>query len=104
VEKKATEVWQVTAWVSNAGFLPFPTYQGKRCGRPTPAVVELSASGVTMLEGRPRRVCDLLPGSGGSQKFTWVLGAKEGTTVTMAAKTFSAGSAEQKIQLKEGGK
>jgi hypothetical protein len=104
VEKRAAGVWLITAWVSNQGFLPSPTHQGHRCGRPTPATVELSGGGITMLEGRPRKVCDLIAGSGGSQKFTWLVSAGAGTTVTVSAKTFSAGSAEQKIQLKEGGK
>jgi len=103
VEKQATGVWAVTAWVSNSGFLPLPTYQGKRSGLPAPAVVELTGGDLTMLEGRPRRVADLLGGSGGSQKFTWLVGAREGSKATVSATTFSAGRIDHEFQLKEGG-
>jgi hypothetical protein len=101
IQRKAPDVWRVEAWVANNGYLPLPTYQGQRCGRPSPAVVKLEGPGLTLLEGRARQVTGLLPGSGGSQKMTWLLRAPEGTTFTLSAETFSAGRVEDKQTLKE---
>jgi len=102
VEKRSNNVWKVEAWVINKGFLPYPTHQGQRCQRPTPAVVTFTGDGVTMLEGKPRVVLDLLDGSGGNQKVQWLIDAPEGKTVTISAQSFSAGTDQQAVSLKGG--
>jgi hypothetical protein len=103
VEKKKNDIWKIDAWVVNNGFLPFPTHQGKRCQRPSPAVATLSGESITILEGRARKVLGLLEGSGGVQKVSWMVQGSEGKQVTIKAHTFSAGEVEQTVTLKGGG-
>jgi hypothetical protein len=104
MEREDTDIWRVEAWVANGGFLPYSTYQGKRCRRPTPAVATLiGPQSLKFLEGRQRQVLDLLPGSGGAQKVSWLVETPEGTGVTVRVHTFSAGVNERKTILKRGG-
>ena len=103
LEKKSTGVWSVEAWIGNQGFLPYPTRQGQRCKRPTPAVATLKGESLSFLEGRERVVLKLLEGSGGVQKVKWLVAAKDGSQVTITAHSFSAGTDERKVTLKGGG-
>jgi len=96
-------VWKVEAWVANNGFLPYPTYQGKRCQRPTPAIATISGDNITVLEGRPRTVLDIIDGSGGVGKVSWLVKAGGGDKVTIKASSFSAGSDSRTIALTGGG-
>ena len=104
VKKRNTDVWKVDVWVTNKGFLPYPSHQGQRSKRPTPAVITLKGELITFLEGRERKVLDLLEGSGGVEKGSWLLGANEGSQVTIQAHSFSAGVDERTVTLKGGGK
>ena len=104
VEEKSPDVWKVDVWVANRGFLPYPTHQGQRCKRPTPTVVNVKGQSMVFLEGRERTILDLLEGSGGVEKASWLLGAKEGSHITIQAHSFSAGSDERTVTLKGGGK
>jgi len=103
ITKRSDNVWQVDAWVANNGFLPYPTYQGKRCLRPTPAVATIVGESLTILEGRPRTVLGLLGGSGGFEKVSWLIAADEGRTIIIKAFSFSAGQDEKRVTLKGGG-
>jgi hypothetical protein len=104
IEQRSNNVWKVEAWVVNNGFLPYPTHQGNRCERPTPAVVTLSGESITFLEGRQRKPLKLLGGSGGYQKAAWLLEADEGKSITIKAHSFSAGGDEHTTTLKGGGR
>jgi hypothetical protein len=107
IEKVTTKrlsagIWQVEAWVTNKGFLPYPTHQGERCQRPAPVAVTLEGGNITFLDGLARQVAGLLPGSGGNSKITWLIKAADGSSVTVKAFSFSAGAAEKNVTL-EGG-
>ena len=95
-------MWQVQAWVVNNGFLPYPTYQGERCKRPTPVVVTLEGADAVFLDGLARQVAGLLSGSGGNAKITWLIKAADGSSVTIKAFSHSAGTDETTVTL-EGG-
>ncbi|UCC31622.1 MAG: hypothetical protein JSU86_04960, partial [Phycisphaerales bacterium] len=103
VEPVSSGVWRLNAWVENRGFLPYPTHQGQRCKRPTPVAVTLTGESIKLLEGRERTVLDLLAGSGGVQKTTWLLHAAPGSRVTLETKSFSAGEDKKILTLEEGG-
>lgn len=102
VQRKSSDVWRLNAWVANRGFLPYPTHQGKRCKRPSPVTVTLKGESATLLEGRARVVVDLLEGSGGVEKVSWVLQAKEDARVTLETHSFSAGRDKKIVTLNEG--
>lgn len=102
-ENKSPGVWRVETWVSNTGLLPYPTHQGERCQRPTPAIVTIAGDGITLLEGKPRSSIRLLDGSGGSSKISWLVQANAGQQVTVKVDSKSAGSATQTLTLTGGG-
>jgi hypothetical protein len=103
VERRGDRVWKVEAWVANEGFLPYPTHQGRRCQRPPPATVELAGQDVEFLEGRSRRVLDVLAGSGGVEKTHWIVGAAAGTELELRVLSPSAGNVQRTIRLEAGG-
>lgn len=104
LEKRGPDVWKVEVWVANEGFLPYPTYQGKRCQRPAPVSVTLAGEGITVLEGRARKVLGLLAGSGGNEKVDWLVAGAESGRLTVRVHSFSAGTDEQTVTLTGGGK
>ncbi|UCC44736.1 MAG: hypothetical protein JSU65_02065 [Candidatus Zixiibacteriota bacterium] len=104
IAQRSRDVWEINSWVVNEGFLPYPTHQGERCQRPTPAVVTLDRGSAALLEGKERQTVGLLDGSGGSKKVSWLLQAGRGSDITISVNGFSAGTAEQTVSLVEGGK
>ena len=102
IEKRGSDSWKVEVWAVNEGFLPYPTYQGKRCKRPAPAVIEVDAGSAVLVEGRARSPLDVVPGSGGTQKVTWLIQGSEGREVTLLLSSPSAGTARKQIVLREG--
>lgn len=103
LERRGSDVWKLDIWITNAGFLPYPSHQGKRCRRPTPAVVNISGTTIDLLEGRARVVLGLLNGSGGSQKASWLIRAFEGAGVVVEVHSPSADGDTLNVTLKEGG-
>jgi hypothetical protein len=102
VEKRNDEIWKLDVWVKNNGRLPYPTHQGKRCQRPSPASLTLSGGSLVFLEGKERKVLGLLEGSGGVEKVSWLVQASEGSQVTIDLHSFSAGKDSRSITLKGG--
>jgi len=102
VEAKRTSgsVWKVDVWIVNRGFLPFPTRQGMRCGRPAPAAVTIAGEGAVLIEGRPRVVLGQLEGSGGVRKVSWMVHVGAGTEITVETTSFSAGRDKRTVSLK----
>jgi hypothetical protein len=102
LEAKRTSgsVWKVDVWIKNEGFLPFPTRQGMRCGRPSPAAVTITGDGLVLIEGRPRVVLGQLEGSGGVRKVSWMVHVGAGAEITVATTSFSAGLDSRTITLK----
>ena len=52
VTEKGGGVYQLEAWVTNEGFLPFPTAMGKRNKIPAPAIMTLEGAGIEILSGK----------------------------------------------------
>ena len=101
-EDRGNGIWKIETWIKNEGFLPYPTYQGKRSRRPVPASVTIDGKSISVLEGKKRAVLGLLPGSGGAEKVSWLVKAESGKKITIGLKSFSAGSDEKEIILKGG--
>ncbi|MEE9443153.1 MAG: M14 family zinc carboxypeptidase [candidate division Zixibacteria bacterium] len=102
IEKLSSEVWKVEAWVVNNGFLPYPTYQGKRCGRPIPVVVTINNKDIELLQGKARTGLDIMAGSGGYEKVRWVIKAPGGKSIALKASGPSLGEDSRSITLKGG--
>jgi hypothetical protein len=101
IARRAPGIWKVDVWIANTGFLPFPTYQGERCQRPSPAVASIDVNGITLLEGKTRVPVGQLAGSGGYKKVSWLIDADDDQTVTIRVSSFSAGADEKTVTLKE---
>ncbi|MCK5127103.1 MAG: hypothetical protein KAR42_12690 [candidate division Zixibacteria bacterium] len=104
VEKKASGVYKIDAWVTNSGLMPYPTYQGKRCQGPTPMIVTISGKSLKFLEGKERIVIPILGGSGGVKKLSWLINGKDGGKVELKISGPSIGSHTQSVTLKGGAK
>lgn len=103
IKQRTSDIWEVECWVMNNGFLPYPTYQGKRCQRPGPVVVTLKGDGIMVLEGRERQPVDLIPGSGGNETVRWLVQARKGSKLRIDVNGFAAGNDSRTFTIEEGG-
>lgn len=102
IEQRNGDVWKINVWIKNSGRLPCPTHQGKRCGRPSPATVILNGGSLKFLEGREKKVVELLDGSGGVQKISWLVQAPVGSKLTVDLNNSATGADSRSITLKGG--
>lgn len=102
VEKKASGVYKIDVWITNNGFLPYPTHQGKRCQRPGPIIAILQGDNLEFLEGKERRTVSMLEGSGDTRKISWLIGGKDGGSVSLSVTGDSFENVTKKVSL-EGG-
>lgn len=76
-------MFRLKVWVENSGYLPFPTAMGVRNNRMAPAVVTLSGSDFTLLEGLKRTVVKEI-GGGQAKLFRWIIRCQTGQKVKIA--------------------
>ena len=100
ITKQTEGVFKLEVWSANDGFLPYPTSQGKRTGRPAPAVLTIDGK-VTFLDGYARQPIPSLEGYAVT-KSTWLLSGQEGATLTIKLSAPSAGSDSKQVVLKGG--
>jgi hypothetical protein len=101
-ELKATDkgggVYQVEAWVTNEGFLPFPTAMGKRNRVPAPAILIIEGDGTEILSGRKRTPLNDLGGMK-SARYVWLLRSAKKSQVTLRLESKQAGSDSERINI-----
>jgi murein tripeptide amidase MpaA len=101
VEPKGGGLYQVSAAVTNDGYLPTALAQGVRVRKAPPVLVRLKVGEGKILAGKALNRVDALPGSGGRREFRWLISAPEGTRqVTLEASTAKAGRATKTIDLR----
>jgi hypothetical protein len=86
---KGSGVFDVTVWVENRGYLPFPTAMGKRNQHVPPAVVTVKGAGVTLLSGRERTSVNDVGGSG-AVKLQWLIAAGKPATLDIVLESATA--------------
>ncbi len=91
-------VYDVTVWVENRGYLPFPTAMGKRNQHPRPAVLILKGAGVTLLSGRERTPV-LEVGGGASVKLRWLVHADKPAQIDLVLESPNAWNDAAQIRL-----
>jgi hypothetical protein len=79
-------VYEVKAWVENAGGLPYPTAMGSRNERLLPVVVSLGGAGVDILEGKKRSLVKAVPAHG-SQQVKWLIRAAKPVKLEVKVET-----------------
>jgi len=99
-ETKLTEkgggIYQLEAWVTNEGYLPFPTAMGKRNKIPAPAVITVEGEGIELLSGKKRTPVNELAGMK-SVKCIWLVRAPRKATMTLQLESKQAGTSSKQI-------
>jgi hypothetical protein len=98
VEARGSGVYAVTAWVENAGSLPFPTAMGKKNQHVGPAVLTLDGKGITFLAGRKRTPINDID-AGRSVKLEWLIQAPAPGALDVTLESPNAWSDAGKITL-----
>ncbi len=82
------DIFQVTVYFSNSGWFPTSTAQGRRAQTAWPIRVELEITdNQTVFSGRTIVNIPFLEGSGGTQKVEWTIQGKNGSKITVTAKS-----------------
>ena len=101
-ETKLTEkgggVYQLEAWVTNEGYLPFPTAMGKRNKIPTPAVITLTGDGIEILSGKKRTPLTEMGGKK-SARYIWLVRAPKKGAITLQLESKQAGTDSKQINI-----
>ena len=100
---KGAGLYEVTALVENAGYLPTALAQGSKTRKAAPVLVKLlPVDKIKILSGKRLEKIDSLGGSGGRKDFRWLIQVPAGTkTVTIEASCPKAGRVEAVIPLVE---
>jgi hypothetical protein len=101
VTEKGGGVYQLEAWVTNEGFLPFPTAMGKRNKIPAPAIIIVEGEGIEILSGKKRTPVNEMGGMK-SARYLWLVRTPDKETLTIRLESKQAGNDSEKITI--GGK
>lgn len=96
VTEKGGGVYQVDVWVTNNGYLPFPTAMGNRNRIPAPAVIVLEGDSHNLLDGKKRTVVNTIGGLK-SEKYTWLVSAAKKASLTFKLESKQAGKDSKQI-------
>ena len=99
-ESRGKGLFEVTAWVENAGPLPTALAQGVRTRKAPPVLVRLVPGKARLLAGQALTRIETLGGSGGRRRLRWLVQAPAGTkSILLEASCPKAGGASQVIPL-----
>ncbi len=82
-------LYEIEAWVEDAGYLPYPTAMGKRNQRIFPVIVTLEGQGLKIIDGKKRTQVFSVDGNG-SQKVRWLVQVDKPVAVEIKAATRNA--------------
>jgi hypothetical protein len=101
VEKMGNDIYQVTAYIRNEGYFPTALRQGVKARAVYPIFVTLKlGKEQELLAGDKLSRIPSLAGSGGFKKYRWLIKGKEGSSLTLIAKSEKAGRDIKKINLR----
>ncbi|RPJ87406.1 MAG: hypothetical protein EHM18_01290 [Acidobacteria bacterium] len=93
-------LYNVTCYLTNPGWLPTSTAQGRRAQTSWPIRVRIkTAEDQAVFSGRPLESIQSLAGSGGTQKVEWTVRGKRGSTVEISAESPRLGSVSTRVTL-----
>lgn len=94
------DVYRVSAWVSNAGWFPTATGQGRRSQAAWPLRIKIHlGAGQTLFSGRPVETIPALNGGGEARKLEWTVRARKGSKVGLSIWSPRTGSVETSVTL-----
>lgn len=96
---KGNDVYEVSVWVENTAYLPFPTAMGEKNQNPKPAIITLTGD-IEVLSGKTRTAINSL---GGLQvkKYSWIVRITESDEIEINVD--SAHAWGDRTELKVGG-
>jgi len=100
VEPLEDGLYQVTIYLTNPGWFPTSTAQGRRARTCWPIRVELkTAKGQSLFSGRSVVNIPFIGGSGDTKKAEWTIRGKKGSKITIQASSPNLGSVETTVVL-----
>jgi hypothetical protein len=98
ITDKGGGVYQLDVWLSNNGYLPFPTAMGKRNKIPAPAIITIEGDGMDILSGKKRTPVNEMGGNK-SARYIWLVRAPKKGTVTLRLESKQAGTDTKQINI-----
>ncbi|UCE21613.1 MAG: hypothetical protein JSV46_05205 [Candidatus Aminicenantes bacterium] len=93
-------VYQVTVYLTNTGWFPTSTAQGRRAVAVWAIRTELKLSqGQSLFSGRSMVNIPFIGGSGSTKKAEWIIKGKKGSKVTISAGAPNLGSVTTTVVL-----
>ncbi len=100
VKALGDNLYEVTVYLTNEGWFPTSTAQGRRARTAWPIRVELKlADGQTIFSGRRLTTIPFINGSGDTKKVEWTIQGKKGSKITITASSPRLGSVTAAIVL-----
>jgi len=98
VAVKDAGVYELTAWIQNAGELPLPTAMGKRNRRVGPVVLTIGGSGLTFLSGRERMTINNIDAMK-SLKLKYLIQSEKPQALQLKLESANAGGDSAEVRL-----
>ena len=100
VELLGQDLYKLTVYLTNNGWFPTSTAQGRRAQTAWPIPVRLkTGSDQSIFSGRPIESVPFLEGSGGTAKLEWIVRGPRKSAVTVSAWSPRLGESESKVIL-----
>lgn len=95
---KGGGVWELSVWVQNENYLPFPTAMGEKNQQPRPVVLTLNADGLEVLGGRARTAVGTLAGHE-TKKFRWLIRSPQTDAINISLESANAWNDRSQVNL-----
>ena len=89
VKPKGAGIYELSVWVENENYLPFPTEMGVRNENPRPAILILESDDLELLSGLKRTPIDSIKGHE-VKKFSWMVQSSQPKDITITLETTHA--------------
>lgn len=100
VEPLEDGLYKVTIYLTNPGWFPTSTAQGRRARTSWPIRVELQTTkGQSLFSGRSVVNIPFIGGSGDTKKAEWTIRGKKGSKITIQANSPNLGSVKTTVVL-----
>jgi len=95
---KGGGVWELSVWVQNENYLPFPTAMGEKNQQPRPGVLMLNADGFEVLDGRARTTVGTIGGHK-TKKFRWLIRSPQTDVINVILESANAWNDRSQVNL-----
>ncbi|UCG28235.1 MAG: hypothetical protein JSV24_02425, partial [Bacteroidales bacterium] len=97
-KNKGSGIHELTVWIENKSYLPFPTAMGKRNRQPAPAVLRIEGENIMFLSGKQRTPVNQVDGYK-NVKFSWILQAEKEEEIALILESKNAWGDRKQIKI-----